>query len=123
VDKFTGSEEAKEKLKVIVGTLTGERTVEEACAHLGVSEARLYQMRDEVLLSGLMAVEPRPNGRPKTEESPDAVRVRELEARVKRLELEVNAGYVRTMIALTMPKLLKDDWAVRQDGEDGKKKK
>ena len=108
VEKFEGSEGAKEKLKVIVGTLTGELTMEEACAHLGVSEARLHQMRDEVLQSGLAAVEPKPVGRPPVEESADAARVRELQARVDRLELELHAADVRAMIALTMPHLLKD---------------
>ena len=123
VEKLTGSEEAKDRLKAIVATFTGEMTVAEACAHLGMSEARFHQLRDEVLANALSGLEPKPCGRPKREESEEAVRVRELEARVKRLELEVDAGDVRTMIALTMPKLLRNDWAVRKDGEDGKKKK
>jgi hypothetical protein len=123
VEKFTGSAEAKERMKTIVATLTGELTVEEACGHLGVGETRFHQMRDEVLQSGMMAVEPKPVGRPPVEESADAARVKELEARVKRLELEVKAGYVRTMIALTMPKVLKGEWAaVRDEAEAAKKK-
>jgi len=123
VEKLTGSDEAKDRLKAVVATFTGEMTVAEACAHLGVSDARFHQIRDEVLANALSNLEPKPCGRPRQEESAEAARVRELEARVKRLELEVDAGYVRTMIALTMPKLLRDDWAVRKDGEHGGKKK
>jgi hypothetical protein len=123
VEKFEGSEEAKERLKTIVATLTGELTMWEAWGHLGVSEQRFHQMRDEVLQSGLAVVEPKQVGRPRVEESEDAVQVRELKERVKRLELEVKAGYVRTMIALTMPKVLKGEWAaVRDEAEAAKKK-
>ena len=122
VEKLTGSDEAKDRLKAIVATFTGEMTVAEACAHLGVSEARFHQLRDEVLASALRNLEPKPSGRPTQEESEDAARVKELEARVKRLELEVDAGDVRTMIALTMPHLLRKDWAVREDRGDKKKK-
>jgi hypothetical protein len=124
VEKFDGSEGAKERLKTVVATLTGEVTVEEACGHLRVSEARFHQMRDEVLQGGLVAMEPKAAGRPpKESESEDAVRVRELEARVKRLELEVKAGYVKTMIALTMPKLLKIPEEEKQAWLDEYKKK
>lgn len=123
VEKLTGSDEAKDRLKAIVATFTGEMTIAEACAHLRVSEARFHQLRDEVLANALSNLEPKLSGRPKQEESAEAARVRELDARVKRLELEVDAGYVRTMIALTMPHLIRDDWAVRKDGDDGKKKK
>jgi transposase-like protein len=108
VEKFAGSESAKEKLKVIVATLTGELSVEEACGHLGVSEQRLHQMRDEVLSAGLWSLEPKPVGRPREEETEEERKVRELQARVDRLELELHAADARTMIALTMPHLLKD---------------
>lgn len=113
--KFEGSDEAKERLKVIVGTLTGELTMEEACVHLGVGEGRLHQMRDEVLQSGLAALEPKPVGRPRNEESEEAKKVRELEARVERLKLELHAADVRTMLALTMPKILNVPWAREPD--------
>jgi transposase len=108
VEKFMGSDEGKERLKTIVATLTGELSVEEACEHLGVGETRFHQMRDEVLESGLAALEPKAVGRPREEESEEARRVRELEAKVDRLKLELHAADVRTMIALTMPHLLKD---------------
>ena len=115
VTKFEGSEEAKERLKVIVGTLTGELTMEEACGHLGVGEGRLHQMRDEVLQIGLAALEPKPVGRPRNEESEGEKKVRELEARVERLKLELHAADVRTMLALTMPKVLNVPWAREPD--------
>lgn len=108
VEKFNGSEEAKEKLKVIVGTLTGELTMEEACVHLGVGETRLLQMRDEVLQCGLMAVEPKPAGRPPRESSSEEGRIRELQARVDRLEMELEAAHLRAKLALVMPHVLRE---------------
>lgn len=105
VEKFTGSEEAKERLKTIVATLTGELTMEEACGHLGVGETRFLQMRDEVLQSGLAAVEPRVAGRPPRETSAEERRIWELQARVDRLEAELEAAHLRAKFMLKMPEL------------------
>jgi len=108
IEKLAGSAQAREKLELIVGTMTGELTVEEACAKLGVSAARFHQVRDEGLGGAMENLEPKPVGRPRVEETEEARRIRELQARVDRLELELHAADVRTMIALTMPNLLKD---------------
>ena len=117
VEKFSGSEEAKEKMKVIVGTLTGELTMEEACVHLGVGETRLCEMRDEVLRRGLASVEPKQMGRPAKEPlSEEERRIQELQARVDRLELELEAAHLRAKIALVMPHMLKDTEWIKKKG-------
>lgn len=107
VERFDGSQEAKERLRAVMDTLNGSAGVGQACEKLGISEARFYQLRDQVLQEALNALEPQLPGRPRKEEPMQDERVKELEARIKRLELELQASHVRTQLALTMPEVLR----------------
>ena len=49
VEKLTGSEQAKERLKWILATLSGEATIPEACRALEINESRFHQVRNEWL--------------------------------------------------------------------------
>ena len=52
VEKLTGTEEAKERLKTIIKTVSGQLTIAEACQELGVGRSRFFELRDErVVLS------------------------------------------------------------------------
>jgi transposase-like protein len=107
VDRFDGSAEAKERLKAIIDAMTGASTVAEVCARLGVGESRFYQIRDEMLTGALASLEPRMPGRPPRVESEEAGLLAQMDKRIRRLELELEAAHVRTELALTMPELMR----------------
>jgi transposase-like protein len=101
-----GSIEAKERLEVILQTLSGQLKVAEACARLGIGEAMFHRLRMEVLQAGLSRLEPRPLGRPPRPRVPEAIRVVELEHDLKDLQLELKTTRVQLEIAQTLPHLL-----------------
>jgi hypothetical protein len=107
-DKLEGPDEAKHRLKAILETISGTKTIDEAAKEIGVGAARFHELRKEVLQAALVALEPRPAGRPRESEAPDP-RVVELEEQIRELTIEVKASQVREQIALTMPGLLKTD--------------
>lgn len=107
-EKLEGPDGAKRRLKVILETISGTKTIDEAATEIGVGAARFHELRKEALQGALAALEPKPAGRPRTVEEPDP-RIGELEEQVRDLTIEVKASKVREQIALTMPHLLKND--------------
>ena len=79
MERLEGSEHAKIRLKVILETLSGQRTIPDACDELGIQESMFHQLRSEVLQTALGRLEPRPIGRPPHTPSPEDQRVAELE--------------------------------------------
>jgi len=106
VDKLDGDEEAKRRLRIVLETLSGERSVEEACADLGVSASRFHEMRREALQAALDGLAPGASGRPKRPAEVDPGRQAALEHENKELRLELQGSLVRTEIALLMPHVL-----------------
>ena len=108
VERLDGDAEAKRRLRVILETVSGERSIEDACAELGVSASRFHELRREALESALRGLEPGVSGRPKRVSDIDSSseRLAELERENRELEIELQASYVRTEIALAMPQLL-----------------
>lgn len=104
-----GSEVAKQRLEGILATITGELSIPEACQQLGISEARLYQLRTAVLEAGLSCLEPRPLGRRAHVQSVDAVQIAELKEQLEDAQWEQKATEVRAVIAETMPHLQSDE--------------
>ena len=115
------SAEAKRRARAILDAMRGALTVAQACAEMGVGEARYYQLRDRFLAEGVAGLEPRPGGRPRKAPPQDA-EVRELEARVARLELELKAAQIREQIALVLPRLARGEGAPAKKRRKGKKK-
>jgi hypothetical protein len=99
---------------VILQTLGGERTVESACAELGICEAAFYKLRGRWLQHALETLEPRVRGRPRNEEPADLPHTVELQSRVEWLERELKASEVREEIAMVMPHLA---WRRREAGK------
>ena len=106
VEKYDGTDEAKERLKTILATVAGEMTVAEACQQLGVSETRFFQLRDEALKSALKDLELGMPGRPRVETTEEQKQIGQLEAQVRRLKIELWAAEIRTKIAVVMPQVL-----------------
>jgi transposase-like protein len=97
---------ARERLKVILATLTGDLPVKEACRRLQISESRFHQLRQQALVGMQEGLSPRPPGRPAREtEDPEVL---ELRRQVAWLEEELEISRLRTEIALWKPSLLRD---------------
>src|SRR5262245_54426911 len=99
-------EAAKARLLAILATAAGSRTQAEACLELGLSDRRFHALRGRMLQSALDGLAPRPAGRPHRTAAATDDRVRELEAIVRELRLDLQAAQVREEIALVMPRLL-----------------
>jgi Integrase core domain/Helix-turn-helix domain len=108
VESLPGSEQAKQRLRVILETMTGAYGVAEACRRLDISEPRFYQLRAELLQAAIERLEPRPAGRPRQGAAEAASDVAALEARVNELETELRAAQLRQEIAVAMPHLVQE---------------
>jgi hypothetical protein len=64
VENLSGSPRAKDRLLAILKTLSGEWTVPEAAAMLGICESRFHALRQQWLSEAVELLEPRPMGRP-----------------------------------------------------------
>jgi len=106
VDDLPGDPESKEKLRVILATLSGELGLAEACTRLGLSETRFLQLRRRTMTAALAAAGPGVPGRPAHEPDVSAEREAELEQKVSELKQELVMAEVRTEIALVKPELL-----------------
>lgn len=108
VDRLLGSEAAKRRLKIVLATLSGEQTIPQACAELGIGETRFSDLRTAFLEQGVLALEPKPQGRPPRPEVTDLERENlRLHRENQQLKLEIQGSLIREEIALTMPHLLK----------------
>jgi len=121
LDPLPGTTEAKARLAAIVATMSGEKSIPEACTELCIGEARFHEMRKEFLASALGLLERKTAGR-KPAEPPEGtvVRLAELEDENRTLREMLEASRIRTEIALTMPGLLKNHAPV---GGNAKKKR
>lgn len=106
VDRLEGPEDLKDRLRVLLDTLTGRVSVTQACAVLGISESRLHELRRQALAGALGALMPKPSGRPLAAQSATE-REKELQARIDELEVDLQAALVRTELALAMPELFR----------------
>ena len=107
VEHLDGSERAKIRLKAILETLSGERSIPDVCEELGIQESMFHRVRSEVLQTALNRLEPRPLGRPPLPQSPHELRLVELEEENLRLSLELKASEVRRELAENLPRLAK----------------
>jgi transposase-like protein len=101
VASLSGSERAKQRLRLILETLRGECTIPDACAQLGVGESRFHALRHQWLQESLELLEPRPLGRrpqsPQTTSEMD-----ELQAEVQQLRQQLHLAAVRREVATVL---------------------
>lgn len=119
IEKLEGEPEQKERLRVVLATLTGETTVRAAAETLGLSETRVHELRDLALRGALLGLAPRRMGRPPKVLPAGSTRVEELEQEVQDLKDTLLLSQLRTEIALTMPQLLKDRGDLPEGEEKG----
>jgi len=104
VERLLGSEHAKARLKLFLQTLAGERTVEEACAQLGICASRFFDQRTAWLHESLALLEPRAAGRPRQADPlPSPAELTALRERVAELEARAAAVEAQAELARTLP--------------------
>ncbi len=108
VQNLDGSDRAKQRLEVILATITGQMTIDQACECLVIGPSRFYQMRTEVLEASLKHLEPRLIGRPAHVQTAEEARCDELQQQVEQLRAELKISGVREEIARAMPHLAED---------------
>jgi hypothetical protein len=123
VDKLGTTEETKARLKAILETLAGTKTVEEACAQLDVSESRFHELRAEALAGAATVLEPAPRGRPRKVEDPAQGEVEALKRRVKELEQDLIFAKTRAVLATAFPHLIKDPNEKKKNPRDERRRK
>lgn len=64
VENLSGSPRAKDRMVAILKTLSGQWTIPEAAAMLGICESRFHALRQQWMSESLELLEPRPMGRP-----------------------------------------------------------
>jgi transposase-like protein len=107
VERLEGSSHAKQRLQVILETLSGQRTVPDACQALGIQESMFHKMRGQVLQTALDRLEPRLLGRPPRLPSPVEEHTTELEKQIEQLQVALKAAEVRRELAERLPLLSK----------------
>src|SRR5262245_61000649 len=107
VEHLDGSDDAKERLELIIKTLSGQITVVAACCILDISEAMFYKLRNRVLQCCLEDLEPKPRGRPPQTASADQDRYEELSAELTSLRGELEVKDLRLEIAQPLPHVVK----------------
>lgn len=106
VESLEGEASTKAQLRAVLDVLAEKKTVADACAELGVSEATFHRLRERVLAAALEALVPKRAGRPpKAPETP--TEVEELKRTLRETRIELEASRIREEIALVMPHLLK----------------
>jgi hypothetical protein len=106
LDKFTASPRAQARMRAILETVSGQKTIPEACAELEIGEAMFHRIRAEAMAAALGALEPKPMGRPRTATTAPSSVVAGLEQENQDLKVELRAAEVRAEIAGSMPHLL-----------------
>jgi transposase-like protein len=117
-DKVEGSEQAKERLKLILQTIAGDLSVSDACKQLGLSEARFHELRQQWMQDACASLEPKPLGRPKETTIEEEVELLRLHRENQKLKMHLRAAQIREEIAIAMPHVL----LPRKDDPDSQKK-
>jgi hypothetical protein len=118
VEGTEGSAEAKRRARIVLETIAGERTVEDACAELSISPARFATLRDLALQGTVAALEPKARGRP-ARPGPDP-EMEALRAENRELRRDVEVARIREEIAIAMPHVLRPPKG-REKGGDAPK--
>jgi hypothetical protein len=103
VDRLEGSEVAKKRLRIILETISGKRSVLQARQLLRLSETRFHEIREEALRAALEALSPSPSGRPSIRGRVSPQEVAFLRKRVRELEDEVVMANIREALLRAFP--------------------
>lgn len=103
IERREGSEEAKRKVKTLLRTFGEELTVIDAGRELGLGEGRAHVWRERMLQGAVLAMEPKPVGRPRRSEGPEEGEVERLERELSELRRELLLERVREELSILRP--------------------
>jgi hypothetical protein len=92
---------ARQRLQVVLEVVAGRCRVSEACERLGICLQRFHQIREEALQAAVLALEPKPCGRPSVAAATPGQQA--LEEQFADLEVQLSAARLREEITLTLP--------------------
>ncbi len=101
VKRLEGSATSKERAELILRTLSGELSLQQASEILGISTQRLHVLRQQAVQALVDSLEPQPAGRPSKQ--PETVVSCEAEAEIARLQRELQAARLQAEIATILP--------------------
>lgn len=105
VEQFDADQHTKHRLKILLQTISGQLSVPDACQLLGISQARFFELRANMLQAALQSLQPKPAGRPPKTIDPESERIQHLEQQNRDLRVHLAAAQLREEIALAMPHL------------------
>lgn len=105
VDKVDASRHEKDRLKAVLRTVTGELSVQDACAQLGISRARFQALRDECLQGAADALAPGRPGRPPLRDAEHQAEVDELQQENAQLREQLKRQQIRLDLLEGIPEL------------------
>lgn len=108
VEDLSGSQAAKQRLQLILQTLAGAMTIEEACSALGIRRSGFHKLRQQFLAQAAGLLEPKPRGRQRPRPTDAQVELARLKQEIIQLKLDLKAQQIREEIALVMPHLHKN---------------
>jgi transposase-like protein len=106
LDGMEASAVARQRLTLILQTLAGAMTIQEACEVLGVNRSRFHELRRQFLAQATGLLEPRSPGRKSQQPTEAQLEIERLRRQIVQLKLDLKATQVREEIALVMPHLL-----------------
>ena len=106
VADLDAGEREKQRLRAILRTITGEQSVTDASAELGIQPARFGEIRRQSLQAAVESLAPHRPGRPSLHESDEQRRVHELEAKIRRLEDELKRANLQLQLGRVIPDVL-----------------
>ncbi len=106
VNRLDASEHARQRVRLVLGTIAGTTSVVDAALALDVSESAFHKIREQILQGALGAAEPKPIGRPPAIAAAVPEGTETADQQNRRLRIELEAARIREEIALTMPHLL-----------------
>lgn len=89
---------------MVLASITGEMLVDEACDELDLGPTQFANLRRQVLLAGLEALQPRPVGRPRRAADVTPEQVQAMRQRIA--ELERDLTLLRSRLELSILPLL-----------------
>lgn len=107
VDGLDAAASEKKRLRAILETITGDLSVDDACARLGIHRAQFQELRQRALQGAVTALQPGQPGRPRKRPDARAEELERLRAEKAELEQELEVTRVRLEIAMVMPEVLR----------------
>jgi transposase-like protein len=98
---------ARQRLKVMLETISGQKRIAEACEELGIGEAQFHKLRHKMLAGALSTLEPLVSGRPPMVKAENDERIAGMQEEIRQLRIDLRAAQIREEVALLMPHLVK----------------